>query len=194
MLTLELFKEIWLVDFEFSAPPGDLPKVRCLVAMEYRSKQKIRLWTNEIGGLAEPPYNIDQNTLLVAYYASAELGCHLVLDWDLPIYVLDLFVEFRNITNGLPLPSGAGLIGALAYFGLDSIDSAEKDSMRHLALRGGDYTDYEKTALLDYCESDVVALGRLLPIMINKIDLPRALLRGRYMESSRKNGVFRHTN
>jgi len=36
-------------------------------------------------------------------------------------------------------------------------------------------------ALLDYCQSDVDALDRLLPIMAPKIDIPRALLRGRYM-------------
>ena len=35
--------------------------------------------------------------------------------------------------------------------------------MRELALRGGPWMDEEKPALLDYCESDVVALARLLP-------------------------------
>jgi DNA polymerase I len=41
--------------------------------------------------------------------------------------------------------------------------------------------DDERVAVLDYCESDVAALARLLPAMLPKIDLPRALLRGRYM-------------
>ena len=31
-------------------------------------------------------------------YASAELGCHLALGWPLPDNVLDLYVEFRNLT------------------------------------------------------------------------------------------------
>ena len=35
--------------------------------------------------------------------------------------------------------------------------------------------------MLDYCESDVRALARLLPAMLPRIDLPRALFRGRYM-------------
>ena len=35
--------------------------------------------------------------------------------------------------------------------------------------------------ILDYCAGDVYALERLLPAMLPKIDLPRALLRGRYM-------------
>ena len=40
--------------------------------------------------------------------------------------------------------------------------------------------------LLDYCETDVVALSKLLPAMLPKIDLPRALLRGRYMAAAAK--------
>ena len=56
--------------------------------------------------------------------------------------------------------------------------------MRDLALRGGNYSDCEKIALLDYCESDVLALEKLLPMMLPKIDLPRALLRGRYMKAA----------
>ena len=66
-------------------------------------------------------------------------------------------------------------------FGLDSIEAADKTQMRDLALRGGPWTASEQTALLDYCEGDVDALTRLLPKLLPAIDLPRALLRGRYM-------------
>ena len=181
---MEQFKEIWLVDFEFSAPSGAVPEVRCLVAKEYLSNKCIRLWVDELGRLSAPPYAIDAQSLLVAYYASAEVGCHLALDWPCPVHVLDLFCEFRAMTNGLTLPCGAGLLGALTYFGLDAIDSAEKTTMRDLAIRGGDYSAEEKLALLDYCESDVTALAQLLPVMLPHLDLPRALLRGRYMKAA----------
>ena len=76
---------------------------------------------------------------------------------------------------------GNGLLGALAHFGLPSIDAGEKADMRELAQRPGMYTDAERAALLAYCATDVVALAKLLPVMLPKIDLPRALLRGRYM-------------
>ena len=105
---------------------------------------------------------------------------------------MDLFPEFRNHTNGLPTVSGAGLLGALAHFGLDSIGAVEKGEMRDLILRRGPWTDAERQAILDYCESDVEALARLLPAMLLHIDLPRALLRGRYMAASarmERNGV-----
>ena len=173
------FKEVWLVDFEFGAPPGDIQEPVCLVAWELNSGRKMRLWRDEFS--ATPPYSTGPDALFVAYYASAEIGCHLALGWPVPERVLDLYVEFRNHTNGLPTISGAGLLGALAQYGLDGIGAGEKNEMRDLVLRGGPWTDEERLAVLDYCETDVAALAQLLPAMLPKIDLSRALLRGRYM-------------
>jgi len=178
------FREVWLVDFEFSAPPGERPTAVCLVAWELRSGAKLRVWQDELQGMDRPPYSVDKGALFVAYYASAEMGCHLALGWPLPVNVLDLFTEFRNATNGFSLPCGAGLLGALAWYGLQSIEAAEKDSMRLLAQRGGPWTNAEQQALIDYCETDVAALAKLLPAMEGKLDLPRAMLRGRYMKAA----------
>ena len=175
------FREIWAADFEFVAHPGERPQPLCLVAWELRSGRKVRLWRDEFG--AAPPYPIDANSLFVAFFASAELGCHFALDWPAPVRILDLFAEFRSRTNGLEVPAGNGLIGALTAFGLDHIGVAEKSEMRELAMRGGPYSEQERSELLDYCESDVAALDHLLHAMLPRIDLPRALLRGRYMSA-----------
>jgi DNA polymerase I len=56
--------------------------------------------------------------------------------------------------------------------------------MRDLVLGGGPWSASQRAAILEYCESDVLALERLLPAMLPQIDLPRALLRGRYMAAS----------
>jgi DNA polymerase I len=178
----DAFREVWAVDFEFMAAPGERPVPVCLVACELKSERTIRLWRDRFGPV--PPYPIDADCLFVAYYASAELGCHLALNWPVPARVLDLFTEFRNQTNGLPTVAGRGLIGALTAYGLDSIGAIEKTEMRDLIIRGGPWSNDERAAILDYCESDVDALARLLPAMLPKIDLPRALLRGRYMAAA----------
>jgi DNA polymerase I len=179
---LDRYAEVWAVDFEFTAPPGTRPAPICMVARELHSGRTIRLWQDQFG--PTPPFSTGADVLFIAYYASAELGCFRVLGWSKPANILDLFTEFRDRSNGLELPAGAGLIGALTYFGLDTIGSQEKTEMRELAMRGGPYTEDERGALLDYCESDVVALERLLPVMLPGIDLPRALLRGRYMAAA----------
>ena len=173
-----------------SARTSTDPEPVCLVAWELRSGRRLRLWREDFG--TAPPYPVGADNLIVAYYASAEISCHLALGWPVPERVLDLFTEFRNQTNGIPTGNGAGLLGALAYHGLDGIGAVEKDEMRALILRGGPWSDIERTAILDYCESDVAALARLLPAMLPRIDLPRALLRGRYMAAvarMERNGV-----
>jgi hypothetical protein len=180
-MQIDGFQEVVLVDFEFSARDGERPEPICMVVDELVSGRVHRLWQDELQSLTQPPYSIGPECLVVAYFASAEIGCHLTLGWQPPSRVLDLYVEFRNLTNGTPPSCGSGLLGALTHFGLDAMGAVEKESMRELALRGGPWTVEEQHALLEYCESDVVALKRLLPHMLPLIDLPRALLRGRYM-------------
>jgi hypothetical protein len=179
----DAFDQIWLVDFEYAALPGERPTIHCMVAVELYSSTVLRLWADELQARREPPFPVGPRSLFVAYYASAELGCFLALGWPLPVRILDLCVEFKRHTCGIDVPCGRGLLGALAYYGIDAIAAAEKESMRELALRGAPFTSAEQTALLDYCESDVRALAALLPAMWPNVDLPRALLRGRYMSA-----------
>jgi hypothetical protein len=102
----------------------------------------------------------------------------------MPERILDLFAEFRCGTNGLTVPAGNGLIGALTAFGLDTIGTTEKEDMRALVMRGGPWTEEERELILNYCMNDADALARLLLVMMPRIDLPRALLRGRYMAAA----------
>ena len=137
-----------------------------MVSREWITGKTIKVWQDRLKTLQHPPYSIGLDSLFIAYYASAELTCHLVLGWPLPTNVLDLFTEFRNMTNAKLLPCGSNLLGALTYFVLDGIYVAEKESMRQLAIRGGPWSEEEKKALLDYCGSDVLALEKLLAKML----------------------------
>lgn len=172
------------LDFEFrpiGGREGNPPEVICMVAHEIRTGKHHRLFQEDLYKLKAPPFPVDETDIVVAYFASAEMACFKALGWPMPKNVLDLYAEFRNKTNGLPyLPGGRSLIGAMKFFGLDSIAVEHKEEMRTLALRGGPYSDHERIALLDYCQSDVDALLPLLSTMLPEVDLPRALLRGHY--------------
>jgi DNA polymerase I len=174
------FEEVWCVDTEYSAKDGHQPDPICLVACELHSGRQLRLWADELSRMRAAPFRTDSRSLFVAYAAAAEFSVFHVLGWPAPQRVIDLFFEFRALTNGLPTPSGSGLLGALIHHGLPAMAGGEKEAMRNLAIRGGPFTADERDALLDYCEEDVTALTRLLPAMLPRIDLPRALLRGRY--------------
>jgi DNA polymerase I len=192
MLELLSYSAIVVADFEFdfgghasfedASRAGERPRPVCMVARELRTGQEWRLWRGEFRSM--PPFPIGADALFVAYYASAELGCFRALGWSKPANILDLFIEFRDRTNGLTTPAGAGLVGALTYFGIDTIGSQEKDDLRKRILAGGPWSVNDRKEFLDYCASDIDALERLLPAMLPRIDLPRALLRGRYMAAA----------
>ena len=175
---------MFALDFEFVSESGANPVPVCLVARELRTGQLIRLWQDELG--PEPPFPIDDDTLFVAYFASAEIGCFLELGWPVPTRMLDLYTEFRNATNGIALPGGRGLLGALSHHGISSITSDQKTEERELVMRGGPWSTAERRRILDYCQTDVDPMGALLERMLPGIlarpnGLGQALLRGRYM-------------
>ena len=177
------FTEIWCADYEFTPQPGGTPQPICVVAHEVRSGHRIALWEDTLTRLPRPPYTLGCRSLFVAFAAQAELACHLAFGWRLPVHVIDLHVEFRNRTNGMALDHGHSLLGALAYYNMESLGAGEKESMRHLAIRGGPWTGEERTALLEYCATDVDALLRLLPRMAPRMNLFEALVRGRYVRA-----------
>ncbi len=177
---------VFLIDFEFrpeNGREGNTPEPVCLVVKDFLSGVTSRYWKDDIHSRSSAPFSVGRNAICVAYFASAEMDCFLKLGWQLPENVLDLYVEFRCLTNGTTPPNGAGLLGALLYFGLPTIAAQHKDAMRDLTLRGGPWNEQEQLDLLDYCETDVVALELLLPAMLPTLDLPRALMRGRYMKA-----------
>lgn len=55
-LTPQSFREVWAIDFEFSAPPGERPQPVCLVARESKSGQLIRVPLDELITMSRPPF------------------------------------------------------------------------------------------------------------------------------------------
>ena len=136
---LARFPEIWLLDFEFIAASGERPDPVCCVALELRTGRELRFWDDELRRAESP---ISEDALMIAYYASAELGCFQSLGWPMPRNVLDLYTEFRVFENGrggLLGIRGTSLLAALAYFGLSHLDPEVKAGWRERILRGRPY-------------------------------------------------------
>jgi DNA polymerase-1 len=176
--TLKDFEKIWCVDFEFISKSGEKPAPICYVAEELNHNKVIKKWCE----VNDPrPEFLDDDALFVAYFSSAEVGCLGVLGWKRPRNILDLFAEFRCLTNGKHLPSGRGLLGACDYYGIGGGDAGFKEVMRTRILEGPPYSEIEQEQILNYCALDVTLTKNLFGIMINEISLNHALLRGRYM-------------
>ena len=160
------FRNIFVVDFEFTVSPGERPLPVCVVFHEINSGriQKIWLEGRDFASI-NPPYPMGENDLFIAYYSSAEWGCHLALGWPLPVNVIDLYAEFRKIINGLPGVSKS-LLGACQHYGVAAIAESEKESTRIRIMQGSPYTEEEKNYIMEYCASDVLETVDLYENMI----------------------------
>jgi hypothetical protein len=170
------FQRVIVWDTEFQTdPPGNRPVPVSVTARELRSGQEWRQFRGRFS--RHPPFPVDHETVFVGYYNSAELGFHKALNWPEPAHQVDLFIEFRNISNGLWLPHGSGLVGAMSYFNLDY--PADKAGMIKIINRG-DWSAEECRQIRHYNWVDVDATARLLVAMYPKIDVARALYRGTF--------------
>jgi hypothetical protein len=172
------YRRVLFEDFEYATSAGDRPRPVCRTLIDWRSGSVERSW---LWGETSPHTDPSADDLYVSYHVPAELCCRLVLGWPLPPNVIDLCVEYKRLMNGHGNGMGRGLLAALLSHGIDAAQFADKHDMQMLAARGGPYSDRQRADLLDYNERDVRALEKLFPAMLPRIDLPRALLRGRYM-------------
>jgi len=177
MISWDSFQERWVLDYEFLAGSGEPQTPICYVAKNVDTGEVIRHWIS--GNENAPEYPVHDKALIVAYFASAEMGCHIPLGFQIPPYLLDLYTEFRVRTNGLSVASS--LLDACNYYGLPGGDSVYKERMRERIIDGAPYNQEEQEQILDYCALDVNLTTHLFQKMQEGIDLPKALLRGRYM-------------
>jgi hypothetical protein len=178
------FDEIWNVDTEYYPGPGlanggrhgDASTPLCLAAVEMRSGRVIQLWQDELGPF--PPYRLDGNALFLCYLASAEFGFHQALGWGQPACAIDVYVEFRHITNDARVKSSGptrrengfySLARALRYFGEDTLSVAHKINMRDRIMRGPPFTRQEHDDILRYNLDDALALRRLARHVLPRI-------------------------
>jgi DNA polymerase I len=167
------FERFIVWDTEFQAKPGERPVEVCCTARELCSRQEWQQFRGEFG--PEPPFPVDDKTLFVGFYNSAELGFHKALGWPEPVHQIDLYIEFRNLTNGLWLPHGSGLVGAMNYFGLEY--PADKGEMIKIINRGN-WSAEEVHQIRHYNWVDMDATAQLFVKMAPRIDPERAIFRG----------------
>jgi DNA polymerase I len=148
------FDEVWLVEIESDHRLGERHCPVRLIATEARSRRQLELTRDQFPSTV--PYRLDGRALFVGFECSRALGCHLALGWPMPCNILDLYAEFRCLTSGLDIKEH-DLAGAISYFGLSGSEQSHSRKSR------------------------ANILGKLYQAMEPKIDIERALLRGRYM-------------
>lgn len=141
------------------------------------------LWRDQLLSLRQPPYAIGEDALCVAYWASAEVNCHLSLGWDSPRNLLDLCIEYKNNQPRTEPRVATHLLAALQHYKVRTISPAAKQDWRNKFIHQEKWTEQERLGGLKYCATDVCPLPELLEKMLPRINIPQALLRGNYMRS-----------
>lgn len=189
-------KHIWIADSEFHSEfksagsdlmdgQGGKPVPVCFVFHNPITGETIEQFYREGDPIPPCPISLGQDTLLVAFTATAELGTMLALWGKMSARVLDLDVEWRHLNNEEYLHnemkreawnakrnkelSPLGLLGVCAIHGISSRDQTHKDEMRRLILTAGPWTEEQERQILDYCAEDVWDTAALLAEMWTKI-------------------------
>lgn len=170
------FSAIWTINFD-GPSVEDATVPLCLVARRFHDGRTLRFSCDELRETRTAPFQFDAGALLITFRADTAAAGFLAFHWPMPANLLDLFVEFRNVTNGRQALCGNGLMGALASFGLD----AQAGTLRSHDIGDPHRSAQSRLKQLDRCEQRVLSIEKLFVRMLDQIDLPRALLRGRYM-------------
>lgn len=158
------FCSIWIVICRANVAHGDPLRPHYIAAVSTdRPTNVVQIGAPKLLNCRVAPYPTGPQCLLVTIDANELIGCHLVLGWRLPERIIDLSVEYRNATNGIRRPFGAGLVGALICFGRPAVDGMDFGTSPEAVAR------------------KLSAVSHLFRAMCPTLDLGRALLRGRYM-------------
>lgn len=167
----QLFRRIIVLDFEYEIEDGGLPHVLCLVAYildgNCQHIETVRRWRGEFG--TSPPFDIDDDTLIVGYSLWAEMTCFMQLGWRFPKHVYDLHTAYLSVCNIL-LPYNPDevrkkqrkrLSDACRAYGIEGWERIDKPGIA-AAIGEGRWHEYGREAVLQYCEEDTCKSAELL--------------------------------
>jgi hypothetical protein len=137
-------------------------------------------WRDQLLQMRRAPFDTGPRTLALNWFASAESHCFAVLGWEQSQHLVDLFAEYRWLRNGYHANKHPGLIDALLRYRLPCIGVAAKEANRDEILTTSAWSPDKIHGVLRYNLSDADGSLALGLKMAPKLDLPRALLRGRY--------------
>ena len=160
---LSHFNSVWIVIAKVHTRFGERHQPLVLLARDVGSNMVVELGVPKLLGVRHPPYPTGPQALLVTVDANEVAACHLALGWRMPERIVDLMVEFRNLTRGNRRPIVGGLAGALIWFGQRAtgalVEGASPQQMRRR----------------------LAAVAALFDAMQASLDVGRAMLRGRYL-------------
>lgn len=192
------FDEVWILDTEYQALPGEAHTPVCMCAFELFSERTVGVYFDQP---VPCPLRIHERVLYVGFALSAEWATWIPFGWQLPAQMIDLRFEYLNQVNGVHRGGvslrgqGTGLLAALRAFNLPTMPMEDKQAERRYIIENGVTPpesvtlEAHKRRIFDYCDLDVVGTAQLFGAMLPQLDLDQAIYRGQYSVSV---GWFEH--
>jgi hypothetical protein len=139
-------------------------------------------WRDQLLQLRRAPFDTGPRTLALNWFASAESHCFAALGWKQSEHLIDLFAEERWRRNGYYDSKHPSLTDTLIRCRLPCIGAAAKDAFRETILTTPDHawTPELIGQTQRYNLSDADGTLGIGIKWAHHLDMPRALLRGRY--------------
>ncbi len=159
------FSSVWIVLCRVERQHGDPVAPIIIAFLDNEKKTETQIGKPKLQTIKTCPYPTGPKSLIVTIDAQDLVGAHLELGWRLPDCLLDLAVEFRNLSNGKWSPAGNSLVGALAWFGLPAGPAFVADHAPASVRR------------------QLFTIADLFHCMSASMDWQRAFIRGRYQKA-----------
>jgi len=151
-----------------------------LAVRSLRTGEAQKYWRDQLLQMRRAPFDTGPRTLALNWFASAESHCFAALGWSQSERLVDLFAEYRWLRNGYHDNKHPSLVDALLRYRLPCIGAAAKEANREEILTTAVWQPDRIAKTESYNLSDADGTLAVGVKMAPKIDLPRALLRGRY--------------
>jgi len=170
------FKKVYVCDFEYATIGGKLLPTSLAIKNINDPEAEVEfIWLRNYDGTVarsvQQPYEHDASNLMVVFLGEAECSVFHELGWWQPARMIDLYVECRNLNNGLL--DGKGVFGLEAMakkYGCET--NYLEDDKTDLRKRLGNnlVTQDEEETVKRYNVEDVLVTERLFNVFENMYD------------------------
>jgi DNA polymerase I-like protein with 3'-5' exonuclease and polymerase domains len=158
----------YVFDFEFKQTPGNNPLPVCVTLKNIFTGKTTQHWLLD-NKISNPfPYDI-KNSLFICHFSVAEVSCMIALGLEKPKLIWDTFVQEKKLANGLV--DGFSLLNCCSRYGISTMSEIKKKSWRDTIINNyPNYTDAEKSGILDYNKQDVIVNEKLFLAQLEKFE------------------------
>lgn len=157
-------------EFRMDATKTIPEKVVCFCYEDIFTGETWKFWEHDKPSCGKTHFDNSRN-LIVSYVATAEIGCMINLNHEVPNNIFDSFVEIKRLYLDRRERGKFSLLDTAQCYGiLDKMTKDQKTDTRDLIINNTSYTPEQREIILDYCMEDVKLNSKVFLEIIRDIE------------------------